>query len=182
MSESRQTSRDDILDAAQRVAGRDGADNLTLDRVACECGLSKGGVLYNFPNKDALLNGMLDRLLQQHQQIMHSEEQVLAGEPDACIKAMLRAMANHQTADPSVYLSLLAAAAQKPELLEPVKALFRSHYERIQSECRDPHAAMLLWAAADGLLFHAILGIAPYTDGEKNVLFQKLLEHSGALS
>ena len=57
MSTTRSKSHDNILDAAQRVAGREGAGNLTLDKVACECGLSKGGLLYNFPNKEALLAG-----------------------------------------------------------------------------------------------------------------------------
>lgn len=182
MNESRTSSRDNILDAAQRVAGRDGAGNLTLDKVACECGMSKGGLLYNFPNKDALLQAMLERLLQQHQQIMATEERMLAGESNATVKALLRSLACHQIADPDVYLSLLAASAQKPELLEPVRQMMRQQHQRLRDESSDAEMAMLLWAAGHGLLLQSILGISPYTESEKNHLFQRILEISGELS
>jgi AcrR family transcriptional regulator len=182
MSEARHKSRDNILDAAQRVAGKVGAGNLTLDKVACECGMSKGGLLYNFPNKDALLAAMLDRLLEQHQQILATEERMLGDEPNRCLKAILRSMACHQMADPEVYLSLLAAASQQPELLTPVREALASHYQRLTNESTDPQLAVLLWLAAEGLMFHDILNIAPYSKSEKNNLFQRLFEISGEVS
>lgn len=181
MSEARNTSRDHILDAAQRVAEREGAGNLTLDKVACECGLSKGGLLYNFPNKDALLQGMLERLITQHQQIMETEHEAVCNEPNACTRSMLRAMACHQMVDPGVYMSILAASAQRPELLEPVRKAFAENYERMMNESTDPELSMLFWAAADGILFHSILGINPYPEEMKAKLFQRLLQISEEL-
>ena len=178
MSATRSKSHDNILDAAQRVAGREGAGNLTLDKVACECGLSKGGLLYNFPNKEALLAGMMDRLLAQHDQIMATEEQMMGTEPNVCLKAMIRSIACHHMADPGVYLSVLAAAAQNPELLEPIRHKFTELYARLVSESTDPDMAVLLWAAAEGLLFHSILGVSPYSESDRNALFQKLLQIS----
>jgi hypothetical protein len=44
-------SKDRILDAAERVVLRDGVTHLTLDAVAAETGISKGGLLYHFPSK-----------------------------------------------------------------------------------------------------------------------------------
>ena len=41
---------------------RDGAAALTLDAVAAEAGVSKGGVLYHFGSKRALIDGLLDAL------------------------------------------------------------------------------------------------------------------------
>ena len=170
------------MDAAQQVAGQVGAGKLTQDKGACECGMSKGGLLYNFPNKDALLSAMLDRLLEQHRQILATEERMLDDEPNRCLKAILRSMACHQMADPEVYLSLLAAAAQQPELLAPVRETLATHYQRLTSESTDPQLAVLLWLAAEGLLFHDILNIAPYSKTEKNTLFQRLFEISGEVS
>ena len=37
-----------LLDAATAVVRRDGARALTLDAVAAEAGVSKGGLLYHF--------------------------------------------------------------------------------------------------------------------------------------
>ncbi|MEX0738090.1 MAG: TetR/AcrR family transcriptional regulator [Pseudohongiella sp.] len=182
MAQLKSNSRDNILDAAQRVAEREGAGNLTLDKVACECGLSKGGLLYNYPNKESLLKGMIDRLIDQHKRIADTEEKAMAGEPNANLRATLRAVAGHQMVDPGIYMCILTASAQNPELLEPIREAFRDSYERITAECTDPDMGLLLWAAADGILFHHILGIAPYPKTEKIKLFQKLLQLSEELT
>jgi len=51
----RPATRDVILDAAERVVSREGSGRLTIDAVVRESGFSKGGVLYNFPSKQALI-------------------------------------------------------------------------------------------------------------------------------
>ncbi|MEM8704475.1 MAG: TetR/AcrR family transcriptional regulator, partial [Pseudomonadota bacterium] len=55
-------SKSDILTSAIEVIRRSGAQNFTIDAVAEESGFSKGGVLYNFPTKDALITGMVEFL------------------------------------------------------------------------------------------------------------------------
>lgn len=48
-------ARDRILDAAYRVASDHGAGHLTLEAIALAAGVSKGGLLYHFPSKEALI-------------------------------------------------------------------------------------------------------------------------------
>lgn len=55
------SSRDRILDASERLVAQTGASHLTLDAVAQSAGVSKGGLLYHFPTKEALLEGMVER-------------------------------------------------------------------------------------------------------------------------
>src|SRR3954454_9447968 len=57
------STRERILDSASELVREVGSGRLTLDAVAERAGLSKGGLLYNFPSKDALLQGMLERLI-----------------------------------------------------------------------------------------------------------------------
>src|SRR5438552_10278775 len=54
--------RDRLLDAAEQVVARDGVANLTLDAVAREAGVSKGGLLYHCPSKSALITAVVERL------------------------------------------------------------------------------------------------------------------------
>jgi len=54
--------RDEILDAAFRVAAQKGLERLTVRAVAAEAGLSPGLVFFHFETKDALLLAMLDGL------------------------------------------------------------------------------------------------------------------------
>lgn len=52
-------TRERILDAMRAVLARGGASAVTLESVAAEAGLSKGGLLYHFKTKQALYAGLL---------------------------------------------------------------------------------------------------------------------------
>ena len=60
----RKNSYDNILNAAEKVVVKVGAAHMTLDSVASKAGVSKGGLLYNFPTKEILLKAMVSRLIQ----------------------------------------------------------------------------------------------------------------------
>jgi TetR/AcrR family transcriptional regulator, transcriptional repressor of bet genes len=55
--------RQQIVDAALRVAARDRLEGLTVRRVAAEAGLSPGLVYFHLTDKETLLLAVLDRLL-----------------------------------------------------------------------------------------------------------------------
>src|SRR5687767_9360847 len=76
------TTRDKILEAAAELVGDVGARRLTLDAVAERAGLSKGGLLYNFPSKDALLQGMVERLIGELRAEKEARKQKLQGSPN----------------------------------------------------------------------------------------------------
>ena len=54
-------TRNRLLDAAGTVVHRDGAQALTLDAVAKEASVSKGGLLYHFKSKNDLVQAMVER-------------------------------------------------------------------------------------------------------------------------
>jgi len=54
-------ARERVIDAAEQVVIEAGAGHLTFEAVASKAGVSRGGLLYHFPDKKALLRGMLDR-------------------------------------------------------------------------------------------------------------------------
>jgi AcrR family transcriptional regulator len=64
MPEERST-RDRLLDAFESLVVDAGTRGATLDAVAAEAGVSKGGLLYHFPSKEALVDAMVERLREQ---------------------------------------------------------------------------------------------------------------------
>ncbi|HEY1101128.1 MAG TPA: TetR/AcrR family transcriptional regulator [Myxococcota bacterium] len=52
--------RQTLLDVAAAVAVRIGPGRITLDLVASEAGVSKGGLLHHFPSKQALLTALFE--------------------------------------------------------------------------------------------------------------------------
>jgi len=52
-----------ILDTTQRLIAAEGLQALTLDRVARDAGLSKGGLLYHFSSKEQLIEALVNRVI-----------------------------------------------------------------------------------------------------------------------
>ncbi len=85
MKTRRANSRDKILAAAAEVAREAGPGSLSLDAVASRAGVSKGGLLYNFPTKAKLMQGLVEDYLRDFEQALES-----AASPTTAAKAGLR--------------------------------------------------------------------------------------------
>lgn len=59
-----QAVRSRLLDCAARLIVDHGLSTLTLERVAREAGVSKGGLLHHYPGKDALIGGLFDQVVE----------------------------------------------------------------------------------------------------------------------
>ncbi|PRY11463.1 TetR/AcrR family transcriptional regulator [Kineococcus rhizosphaerae] len=57
-------TRDRLVDAFAAIVVTSGARSATLEAVAARAGVSKGGLLYHFASKSALVDGLLARLRQ----------------------------------------------------------------------------------------------------------------------
>jgi AcrR family transcriptional regulator len=163
--------RKDVLDAAARIVERDGAAHLTLDAVAEEAGLSKGGVLYHFPSKSALLTGMLDRLLADFQTRTGALE-TQEGNP---VSAWIRAEHQQSAAERALALSLLANAAEDPSLLDPARAFVRESFDRIRGAGPDGDLNLVLMLAVEGIRFLDMFGLLPLTRRELAAVHQRLI-------
>lgn len=167
-------SREDILDAAQRVTAREGAANLTIDAVAREAEMSKGGVLYNFPSKEALLKGMLERFIQEADKEAEAQLDQLHGTPNATLRCALAGMTRKCRQDTAINTALLAAAAQDPQLLDPIRAMIRDDWGKIEKECADATMAALIWSASIGILFQSLLDLAPFAPEREEAVVQRM--------
>ncbi|MGB3414316.1 MAG: helix-turn-helix domain-containing protein [Microbacteriaceae bacterium] len=55
-------AKETILDAFQELLASEGERSATLDATALSAGVSKGGLLYHFPNKESLVAALCQRL------------------------------------------------------------------------------------------------------------------------
>jgi len=153
-----ETTRARILSAAEEVVLRDGVAHLTLEAAAAEAGMSKGGVLYHFPSRDALVQAMLARLTASF-----DEQLARAGartpessEPGtftlAYLRATVAAPADEQSQrEERLGAALIAALAADPVLLEPLREEFQHWQARCLTDGIDPALATLVRIVADGL-------------------------------
>jgi AcrR family transcriptional regulator len=174
---SRSMTRESLLNAAGEVVLRSGTDALTLDAVAKEAGVSKGGLLYHFPNKDALLTSMVANLLDQFEQLMEIEliREANLNAKGAWLRAYIRAGDIFDRQNTAIQTGLLAAVAKDSKLLRPYQeASIRWHQQA--SNCGvAPLKVGIILLAADGLSWNQLLGITCISDEERSQLIEELI-------
>jgi AcrR family transcriptional regulator len=158
-------TRSCLLDAAVAVIRRAGAQGLTLEAVAAQAGVSKGGLLYHFKSKRELLDALVVRWLDEFQEdIDASGPGFLAG----YVRASDGAKAEES--------GLLAALIADPAVLAMVRDRYTTWQDRVVTEGGDPVEATVARLAADGLWLADLLGLAP-PDGElRERVLARLLE------
>jgi AcrR family transcriptional regulator len=169
---ARPSRRLELLDAAIDVIRRDGATALTLDAVAAQAGVSKGGVLYHFASKRELIEGLLGRWLDDFEDRLGGDD-LLAAYVRAC------------DLDPSESASefgLLAGMIEEPEVLEVARERYAEWMARMLDRVGDPVDAWVVRLAADGLWYSDLLGIAAPQGADRRRLIERLmaLAHGGS--
>jgi hypothetical protein len=70
--------------------------------------------------------------------------------------------------------SMIAAIAEQPKLLDPVRAAHKRVWSRLQQGSKDPELALLAWLALEGLLFVELFATSPLTKAERAKLMKRL--------
>lgn len=155
-----------LLTAANQVIVSQGVDALTLDAVASEAGVSKGGLLHYFPTKEALIAGMVQQALDRFVETLHQE---LANDPAPdtpghWVRAYIRASALDDQENYELHFNLLAANFTNPELLAPMRHFWQECHGQIMASGLDPAVATVIRLAMDGLWLTHLHGFAPLED------------------
>ncbi|MFP3947528.1 MAG: TetR/AcrR family transcriptional regulator [Longimicrobiales bacterium] len=92
--------KEEILEAARRVAARETLARLTIRAVASEAGVSPGLVPFYFDTKDRLLMDLLDRLLEQrHEGRLMAANELAELEPRQAFQALVLGEVERAAAD-----------------------------------------------------------------------------------
>ena len=151
-------TRERILEAGYAVAGQSGVSAVTLDAVADRAGISKGGLLYHFPSKEALICGMVDGLCRAFADLASAVAGADAEPAGRSARAYLAASAG-ELWQSSRWLALVGALAVSPGLLDAWRAGVVAGRAADETEHTDPVAAAIVRLAADGLWLAGVLGL-----------------------
>lgn len=170
---ARPSKKTALLRAAAKIVQRDGADALTLDAVAVEAGVSKGGLLYHFDSKEALVMGLVERMVDGFDATLVQDAD---RSPGAFSRAYLRSTANADEASLSTTYALLAAAAIAPKSIEPLRERYREWNKRLREDGIAEQDAFIVRLAADGLWLADLLGLEPPRPKLRRAIVKRLEE------
>lgn len=164
-------TRDRLLDAAEALLAEGGPRALTLDAVAAAAEVSKGGLLYHFPSKDALVEGLLDRL--RHRGA--DDAAAMRADPDGPVSFYLRTSvpatagasgggrAEDAALSRSVQAAVTLATAGDVGARAALAAVSDGWHAVLREAVDDPDLARVVQLVGDGLWLGATTG-APVGD------------------
>ncbi|WP_333827643.1 TetR/AcrR family transcriptional regulator [Pararhodobacter sp.] len=138
-------TRQRLIDAAEAIARTEGPGAMSLDAVAAEAGVSKGGLLYHFPSKSKLLEAMVDGFLSRFDNVLQDAER--SGRPNAVIQAFVQHFIDDRKCRIPPPSGLLAVIADDPGMLEPIQRHHRNFLNRIRANATDPDFAVVAFLA-----------------------------------
>ena len=159
---NRNNQKKKILNATRRIAITKGVNALSIEAVAKETNLSKGGLLYHFPTKFMLLKGLIDDWLEEFNRI-HTKYRLKDSRPGGWCRSYVSAnLARHDARKLSsgrLGIATLAANAYDQKLLSPIVDEMKKRQASLESDGIDINAANVVRLAVDGIWMNEMLGI-----------------------
>lgn len=155
--------RDWLLDAAEEVVVRRGIGALTLEAVAAEAKVSKGGLLHYFPTKDKLIEALVVRTTNGWREDYTRAIAALPEGPGRVSRALMSmCLAQEEKWNTTMRRSgvvLIAAMASNPKLVQPLRDVYGQLFAMLQKDGLSPGVAEVVALAIDGLWFEWLFGL-----------------------
>lgn len=172
MARPRTIDREKVLACAEHLVQRNGATALTLDAVAREAGITKGGLQYCFGSKDDLIAALIERwilVFDTHVARCRSA----AADPASLARAYVQACARIDDAARARMVGMLVTLLQSPRHLAPIRAWYARWLGLGQGEGHTVEARQIrtMIFAAEGAFFLRSLGFVDMQDAEWTSVF-----------
>lgn len=178
----RPSSREKILAAAAELADCAGPGNLSLDAVAQRAGVSKGGLLYNFPTKAKLMQALVEDYITKFQATLDAKSQGACGEPTSRLAAYVQLSAEEfEQVQPSA-AGVVAALAEDPDFLNPIRTYKRQLLDTLKAESADATRLIVAFLVVEGLRSMKLFDMDILHEDERDMAFSYLLSEAAAPS
>lgn len=152
----RKGRRDELLDAAERVLATSGSSAMTLDAVAAEAAVSKGGLLYHFPTKHALVAALVDRLVTDtDEDYVKWDDGQPGGFTRSYISSTMAILKGERGQSALRRWSVILAAGTEPGMSHTMSEAFARWTRQDPKSDRLPLNAQIAKLASDGLWMNA---------------------------
>ncbi|MDX2176851.1 MAG: TetR/AcrR family transcriptional regulator [Candidatus Sumerlaeia bacterium] len=191
------SARERILEASLAVVRRDGPAGFTMDAIAREAGLSKGGLFHHFASKEALLAAFLEFYTQRAFHLVQTRLKALAPEGRARLIRTMIAVAFPEHAPSAAefqddiafmrshrdfMLGMVTAGMISPELLAPLRAMRTRIWSELLSDPETGEDQLLLWLAMHGFWMARTIGAILPDDPHCDTVAKLLISRAESLA
>lgn len=176
----RTSKRIQLLQAAATIVDEQGSEYLTLDAVAKKAGVSKGGLLYHFENKFALIQGLVDHADELYRHNVNEHVQTDETEQGKWARAFIEATRAHRDENGTITSGMLAAQGINSHLLSPLQDTYQEWQHNIENDGLDKVDATIIRLAVDGLWLSEIFGLDAIDESMREKVLNRLTEYTNA--
>lgn len=181
MSNRSNVTKQKLLDAATDIIMNQGVHQLTLDEVAKTAGVSKGGLLYHYPSKEALMTAMVERLQQEQNEIYASLQQEGHGPVEAFVRLFDETKLHPERAaiqiDVEKMIAFLTLFAVDQEYANRWKHDLDTFFAQFQ-QTADPVETMIIRYALEGMMMSEHFGVGVPPAELKQAIIARLIERA----
>ena len=150
-------TRDRLLDSFEELLIEHGERAATLDGVAAAAGVSKGGLLYHFGSKAALIEGLLSRL----GELVAVDIADIRSAPAGAVDFLIRTSASTGTPLDRTFVAVTRLAqGSHQQANEMLAGIRRQWVEVIEDAVGDPDVAQMIALISDGLYYESTVSDA----------------------
>lgn len=151
-------ARGKALAAFASILGSSGERAATIEAVAAEAGISKGGLLYHFGSKDELIAGLVAYL----RELIREDIAAMEADQAGAVDYLLRTSAQFDTDFEGVYIAVATLAQSgHPDAVTALAEADQAWYETVLAQVGDEAVARAVVLISDGIYSHAAIQQGP---------------------
>ncbi len=175
----RGSARDRILAAAEEIVVKEGVSSLTFDKVAEHTKLSKGGILYHFASKDALVRAMVERFVYRFENglagLEAQDEEPHGRYTRAYVSATMGDAASTGDQYDRLGGSITAALSNFPDRLEIVHQQNIRCQAAVEKDGLDPVDATIIRLAIEGMWMAEVFNVMHLDPDMRQAVIERLI-------
>lgn len=165
-----------LLAAAITTVRDHGISALTLDAVAREAGVSKGGLLHHFTSKDFLVEAILRHLFADFEARVRAYHEAEPEQPGRWLRAYIRATYDESPVPLELAAVLMSAMNENRALLTLIQTDFAEWQQRLFNDGVPKARATVVRQAADAYWTERLLGVTADQRTERLEVMSELLQ------
>ncbi|ANG98725.1 hypothetical protein A8A54_19145 [Brucella pseudogrignonensis] len=168
----RPSSRNELLEITLELILENGVEGLSFDNIARRAGVSKGGVIYHFPNRDELNRAVRAYVRERYLTARHEATEGLPKSKSQALRGWAISSIEKRSKLDEVSAKIMTSGIWDAE---EGREHHRERFDAI-SEGGGFNRAALAYLAIEGLWFLDLAGFTPFTSEERERVLTLLLD------
>ncbi|MER1984958.1 MAG: TetR/AcrR family transcriptional regulator [Solibacillus sp.] len=169
-------TKQQIIETAKHYILANHFHALTLEAVAKEAGISKGGLLYHFPSKEQLIISVAQHVFEQFDQRLNELALADSNEYGKWARAYIQTAKEDLLTNRELYLGIFAVSLLHKEAADHLSELYTNSLALLKNDSLNELTLDFIRLTIDGLYYSKVLNAAPLSKQRTENILNQLIQ------